>query len=128
MKLSKYYDTIILEEKETPQTPINFDDMKIFLKNNNDVDIESLLTKNINPSFKYYIIKNLQLLKMLINSNLTKDDISELFNSQKNELYIPFWVFLIRNMSSLNCINYENKNNPFEKEISNKVRENTKLS
>ena len=25
--------------------------------------------------------------------------------------YIPLWVFLIRNMSSLNCIYYENKNN-----------------
>ena len=25
--------------------------------------------------------------------------------------YVPLWVFLIRNMSSLNCIYYENKNN-----------------
>ena len=62
-------------------------------------------------------------LKSLINSKLSNTDISDLFLPQTNEMYIPFWVFLIRNMSSINCINYENKNNPFEKEITNEVRE-----
>ena len=125
LKLSEFYNGIIIKQKETLQNPINFEDMKIFKKINNErIDIESLLTQNINPSFKFYIIKNLQLLKPLINSELTNNDISILFQPQIDELYIPFWVFLIRNMSSINCINYENKNNPFEKEITNEVREN----
>ena len=125
MKLSEFFDGIIKKEKEAPQNAINFDDMKIFYKINNErIDIESLLNKNINPSFKFYIIKNLQLLKSLINSNLNNNDISELFKNKTDELYIPFWVFLIRNMSSINCINYENKNNLFEKEITEEVRDN----
>ena len=125
MKLSEFFDGIIKKEKEAPQNAINFDDMKIFYKINNErIDIEYLLNKNINPSFKFYIIKNLQLLKSLINSNLNNNDISELFKNQTDELYIPFWAFLIRNMSSINCINYENKNNLFEKEITEEVRDN----
>ena len=30
MKLSEFYDGIIKKEKEEPQIPISFDDMKIF--------------------------------------------------------------------------------------------------
>ena len=32
MKLSEFFDGIIKKEKETPQNPINFDDMKISIK------------------------------------------------------------------------------------------------
>ena len=68
LKLSKYIDEIIKIKKETPLQQINFDDMAIFNKKDvKRIDIEGLLTKKINPSFKYYIIKNLQLLKSLIN-------------------------------------------------------------
>ena len=58
----------------------------------------------------------MELLKPLINSKLSKSDISVLFNNKiKN---IPFCVFLIRNMSSINCIIYENKNSKYvEKNI-----------
>jgi len=124
MELSEFYDGIMKKEKEKPKAPNNFDDMKIFYKINNErIDIESLLNKNINPSFKFYIIKNLKLLKSLINSKLNNNDISELFKPQIDESFIIFWVFLIRNLSSINCINYENKNNPFVKEISEEVRD-----
>ncbi len=52
----------LLKKKENPKPKINFDDMFIFNKKDNKrIDIESLLTKKINPSFKYYIIKNLPL-------------------------------------------------------------------
>ena len=122
IKLSKYFDGIIKSEvKEI----INFDDMVIFeKKNNNRIDIESLLKKKINPSFKYFIIKNLPLIDNLINSKLSQENISEVLSPQIGEIYIPFWVFLIRNMSAINCINYENKNNilDFCKEISDEVR------
>ena len=91
------------------------------------LDIEGFLTKKINPSFQYYIIKNLQLLKSLINSNLTHNDISELFQPKKEETYIPFWVFLIRNMSAINCINYEEKTNPFCEDISSEIRQKIEI-
>ena len=128
LKLSKYIDEIIKIKKETPLQQINFDDMAIFNKKDvKRIDIEGLLTKKINPSFKYYIIKNLQLLKSLINSKLTHDDISDLFQPQKDEAYIPFWVFLIRNMSAINCINYEEKTNPFCEDISSEIRQKIEI-
>ena len=123
MNLSKYYDEIMKNKEKTPEKPVDFDDMIIFNKKDNKrIDIEALLTKEMNPSFKFYIIKNLKLLRSLINSKLSNEDISDLFSPQKNEIYIPFWVFLIRNMSSINCINYENKDNPFYEDISKVVR------
>ena len=129
MELSIKFDEIIkIKNEESPQNIINFDDLKIFNKIDNNenvnVNIESLLLEKINPSFKFYIIKNMERLQSLINSKLTKSDISVLFNNEIN--YIPFWIFLIRNMSSINCIKYENKNNnkniKFVEEISLEVR------
>ena len=58
------------------------------------------------------------MLKSLV-EKLSDENISD---SKENEKYIPFWVFLIRNMSSINCINYENTNNPFNLEITNEIR------
>ena len=122
MKLAKYFDEIIKVEKESPEKSIDFEDMVIFKKGNEKrIEVESLLLKQINPSFKFYIIKNLQLIKTLINTKLSNEEINEICN--KNSTEIPFWVFLIRNMSSLNYINYENKNNPFSNDITNKIRD-----
>ena len=56
----------------------------------------------MNPSFKFYIIKNLQLIKTLINTELSNEEINEICYQNLNEIFIPFWVFLIRNMPSLN--------------------------
>ena len=63
----------------------------------------------------------MQLIKELINSKLKSEDISELFKTNVN--YIPLQVFLIRNMSSINCVNYESKDNPFSEEITIEVRD-----
>ena len=124
MKLSLYFQKIIESSKETTNDKLTFDDLTVLDKGNEKrIEIESLLNKKINPAFKYYIIKNMQLLKSLVNSKLRNEDISELFNQKENDSYIPFWVFLIRNMSSVNCVNYENKNNPFSKEITIEVRQ-----
>ena len=122
MKLSKCFDEII-SAKESIN--INFEDMAIFDKNKeNKLDIESLLMKKMNPSFKYFIIKNLELIKTLIYTKLNKDDITEIINLKNDEIYIPFWVFLIRNMSSVNCINFGNqKNLTIYKEISDEIRQ-----
>lgn len=76
------------------------------------------MNKSINPIFKFVIIKNIQLIKRLVNPKLTNEDISEILSSQSN----PFYVFLQRNISSVNYINYENKNNSFCSEISEEIR------
>ena len=59
----------------------------------------------------------MQLIKELINSKLRSEDISELFKIN------VIWVFIIRNMSSINCVNYESKDNPFSEEINIEVRQ-----
>ena len=78
MMLSKFFDgTIKSDSKEN----INFDDMVIFDKTNkNRIDIDSLLMKKINPSFKYFIIKNLPLIDNLINSKLSQENIYEILS------------------------------------------------
>ena len=122
MKLAKYIQTIIESTTNTTDNAISFEDIRIFdKKDEKRIEIESLLNKKINPSFKYFIIKNIQLIKELINSKLKSEDISELFKPNVN--YIPFWVFLIRNMSSINCVNYESNDNPFSNEITIDVRQ-----
>ena len=124
MKLSKYFSEIIRDDEKKPENKVTFNDMIIFNKKNNErIDIDSLLLKKINPSFKFFIIKNLQLIKSLINSKLNDEDLAKILSPQSDEIFIPFWVFLIRNMSSIHCINYENKNNPFCDEISEEVKQ-----
>ena len=114
MDLAKNFDIIIKEEENQNniEEKNNFDDMEIFKKEKNKrLNAEELITKKINPSFKYYIIKNIKVVEELINTGLKENDIAILFKADKETNYIPFWVFLIRNMSSLNCIYYENKKN-----------------
>jgi hypothetical protein len=118
MDLAKNFDIIIKDsiKEEENQNNIeeknNFDDMKIFKKENNKrLNAEELIKIKINPSFKYYVIKNTKVVEELVNTGLKENDIAILFKPDKETNYIPFWVFLIRNMSSLNCVYYENKKN-----------------
>ena len=54
MKLPKYFDEIVNEEKKVRKITIDFDDMVIFNKGNEKrIEVESLLLKQINPSFKF---------------------------------------------------------------------------
>ena len=54
MKLAKYFDEIVNEEKKVHKITIDFDDMVIFNKGNEKrIEVESLLLKQINPSFKF---------------------------------------------------------------------------
>ena len=111
MKLSKSFDDIIKYNEITKDPPIFFDDMIIFKsKDENVVDIESLISKKINPSLKFYIINNMELINNLFNLKLKREDISDLFNPKCNINYIPFWVYLIRNLSSINCTMWPNLN------------------
>ena len=55
MRLSKYFNEIIKTDNESEDNYFNFDDIALFIDENDDiVEIESLISKNINPSLKYY--------------------------------------------------------------------------
>ena len=47
----------------------------------------------MNPSFKFYIIKNLQLIKTLINTELSNEEINEICYQNLNEILSLFWYF-----------------------------------
>ena len=100
MNLAKIFDEIIKENQNNEKGENNFDDVKIFQrKNNARLNIEELFREKINPSFKFYMIKNIKVVEELINTALKEDNVTNLFKGKIN--YIPFWVFLIRNMSEL---------------------------
>lgn len=102
MRLSKYFNEIIKTDNESEDNYFNFDDIALFIDENDDiVEIESLISKNINPSLKYYIIKTLSLLNILFNSKLKKKEILDILKPQKDGNYIPFWIFLFRNISNI---------------------------
>ena len=57
-----------------------------------------------------------------MNSKLNDEEIAKMLSPQSGEAYIRFWVFLIRNISSIKC-NIENNNNPLCDEISKDARQ-----
>ena len=68
-----------MKKKKVRKINIDFEDMVIFNKGNEKrIEVESLLLKQINPCFKFYIIINLQLIKTLINTELSNEEINEI--------------------------------------------------
>ena len=78
------------------------------------------------PSFQYFLLKNYNNIEKLLKI-IKKENINKLFKPSHN-LYIPFWVFIIRIMSSIYCLIYENNKNPFEKDLTEIIREKILLS
>jgi len=110
MNLAEYFETFSLKDERKEE--ISLEDMIIFKKEERKfLNVEQLLTQNINLTLKFYITTNIQKLQILINSKLTYKDINSVFNNTSCQIFIPFWIFLLRNMSSCNCINYECKDN-----------------
>ena len=69
MNLAKIFDEIIKENQNNEEGENNFDDVKIFQrKNNARLNIEELFREKINPSFKFYMIKNIKVVEELINT------------------------------------------------------------
>ena len=50
-----------------------------------------------------------------------KENIQKLFKPFLYQ-YIPFWVFIIRILSSTNCLAFENNKNPLEKNLTKIIR------
>ena len=81
-----------------------------------------MLYKNIKRLLFFFEINKLSLLNILFNSKLKKEEILDILKPQKDGNYIPFWVFLFRNISSIECIEFDKINNPISKDITIKVR------
>ena len=129
IKLGIFFDEykILKEEKEKNNIEfvkqLNFEDFR-FLKEK--FDINSILSIKNMPSFQYFLINNYNNMEILFNI-LTKEKINKIFEPSPYT-YIPFWVFIIRIMSSTNCLIFENNKNPFEKELTKIIRNRIILS
>jgi len=82
--------TIFKKEKESKETDMN---KILFL-----------------PSFIFYINNNQAFINELFNNlnNSEKSIISDLNKNRKID-YLPFWLYILRNISSLNCVDYGKK-------------------
>ena len=78
-----------------------------------------LKIKNI-PSFQYFLLNNYTNMELLLKI-VKKENIEKLFQPLSYE-YIPFWVFIIRILSSTNCLAFENNKNPLEKTLTKIIR------
>ena len=65
------------------------------------------------PSFQYFLFNNYNKIENLLKT-VTKENINNIFQPFPF-IYLPFWVFIIRIMSSTNCLIFENNENPYEK-------------
>ena len=79
--------------------------------------------KNISlysPSFIYFINNNQNFVNELFNNinNSDKSIIYDLYKKRKIN-YLPFWLYILRNISSLNCLEYGKKD--IDKNIANDV-------
>ena len=61
----------------------------------------------ISPSFIYYLNNNRYFINDLFNNIniLDKSTISDL-NKKREIDYLPFWLYILRNITSLSCLEY----------------------
>ena len=96
---------------------LTFDDFKCLKDEFNINSIKNI--KNF-PSFQYFLLNNYDNIQYLLKI-VKKENINKLFEPNPVS-FITFWVFIIRIMSSTNCLIFEDNKNPFEKEFTNIIR------
>ena len=121
-KLNTLIDAInlgsYLDKYKINKPNITFEDFICF---KDEFDLNSIRKINNMPSFQYFLIKNYNNIEKLLKI-VTKENINKLFEPSL-DLYIPFWAFIIRIMSSTYCLLYENNKNPFKKELTEIIRD-----
>ena len=76
-----------------------------------------------NPSFIYYIHNNTNFIDTLFNSLNSSDDSIIYDLSKDNKIdYIPFWFFMLRNLSSMNYIDFDISEKNIKKNIIEKIK------
>ena len=81
--------------------------------------------KNLfSPSFIFYINNNQTFVNELFNSiNNSDNSIIYDLNKERKIDYLPFWLYILRNISSLNCIEYGKKDySNLSSHISDKIK------
>ena len=86
----------------------SFDIIKKEIENIDEEKKENYL---YSPSFIYYINNNQSFINELF-ENLSDSDISIIYDIKigKKINYLPFWLYILRNVSSFYCLEYGNKN------------------
>ena len=132
INLAIYFDDYNNYKKEKNLNKnLTFDDFDCF---KNNFNIDSIINIKNYPSFQYFLINNYNNIESLLKI-LTKEEINKIFEPSF-EIFIPFWAFIIRIMSSTNCLTFENSKNPLEKEFSkiikneiiSNIKENNKIN
>ena len=111
---------------------LNFDDLKIFQNFTKNINLLTFLQvhkEELSPQSLYFYIQNSNILNDFL-KNL--DNFDEFFDEEKalssKQPYLRMWVYLLRNMSSINYIYFENNENPLSEDITrfvqNKIEEN----
>ena len=78
------------------------------------------------PSFQYFLINNYNNIEKLLKI-VTNEKINNIFQPSPY-IYMPFWVFIIRIMSSTNCLIFDNNENPYQKKLTQTIRRKILLS
>ncbi len=123
IKLGIYFDEYEQKNNMKNKKSFSFEDFE-FLNSNNEIKIDSILKMGNLPSFQYFLLNNFNNIKTLLQI-IKKQNINKIINSQS---YIPFWIFIIRIMSSTNYIIFENQQNPLQSVLTTIIREKFLLS
>jgi len=74
----------------------------------------------LQPSLIFFIHNNQQIIDDLFNNiNNSDKSIIEDLAKKRDINYLPFWLYILRNVSSLNCLEYGGKD--IDKKISDKI-------
>ena len=123
INLGIYFDKYRMNKEELEKNNsdlkknLTFNDFECF---KDKFDIKSIMNIKNLPSFQYFLLINYNNIEILLKT-IKKENIQKLFVASPYE-YIPFWVFIIRIMSSTNCLVFENNKNPLEKDLTKIIR------
>ena len=130
--IKKFQENIFENQKK--EIKYNLDDLNNLLDDNKKLMncsciFEKEIKENKNlypPSFIFYINNNQEYVDNLFNKiNLSKESVISDINKNINIDYLPFWLYILRNISSLNSIEFK-PYKEIDKEIANNVTNNIK--
>ena len=133
-KIASQFDEYLYSYQEKNDLyQLNFDDLKV-LQNivNKNINLLTFLQNHkeeLSPQSLYFYVKNINILN---NYFQNIDNFDEFFDAEKalspKQPYLRMWVYLIRNISSINYIYFDNNDNPLSEDITkfvqNKIEEN----
>ena len=129
IKLGKYFDEYKVQNEQIEKMnnennkKFTFEDFECF---KNKFDINSILKIKNMPSFQYFLLNNYNNIEKLLKI-VTNEKINNIFQPSPY-IYMPFWVFIIRIMSSTNCLIFDNNENPYQKKLTQTIRRKILLS